>query len=294
MKGSEGIQNKQAYYDIKETPTWYVDKIPAFCINLERRIDRWNQFSAQPGVQQMPNIKRFIGVDGSKLDIMSDPRIPLYTKKNIKNKTRRAHEELSTEGGIGCALSHIAVWEWIVENQANVTMVFEDDAKVPPLFMPYMNELIQTSPTLKDTSQWELFVLTHQKSVSKAIPKDPLIHTLDGFVGFQCYFITLECAKRFLTEAYTLHLHIDLWTAVFKQIYGLKLICHPSFAVKQRNSKTDIQQASRCKMCDLNPTFYKTHEMVLKEEKWLIRSVEIALVAGFLYAGYSFITHNRP
>jgi len=288
-----GNDTKPDYYDIKETPTWYVDKIPAFCINLERRIDRWTQFSAQPGVQQLPNIKRFIGVDGSTLDIASDPRIPLHTKNNIKNKTRRAHEELSTPGGIGCALSHIAVWEWIVENQVNVTMVFEDDAKVPDHFMPYMNELIETSSTLKDTSQWELFVLTHQRTASKAIPKDPLIHTLDGFVGFQCYFITLECAKRFLVEAHILHLHIDLWTAVFKQIHGLKLICHPTFAVTQRNSKTDIQQASRCKMCDLHPTFYKTHEMVLKEEKWLLRSVEIALVAGFLYAGYCLITRGK-
>jgi RAB protein geranylgeranyltransferase component A len=78
------MERTPAYYDIKETPTWYVDKVPAFCINMERRMDRWQEFTAQQGVQELPNVKRFIAVDGSKLDIMNDPRIPLYTKKNIK------------------------------------------------------------------------------------------------------------------------------------------------------------------------------------------------------------------
>jgi glycosyl transferase family 25 len=284
------METKQAYYDIKETPTWYVDKVPAFCINMERRLDRWQEFSAQQGIQELPNVKRFIAVDGSKLDIMNDSRIPLYTKKNIKKNTRRAHEELSTVGGIGCALSHIGIWEWIVQNQAPITMIFEDDAKVPANFVPYMNQLIESSPTLKDTSQWELMVLTEQRAESTPLLKDPLIHTLDGFIGFQCYFITLECAKRFLKEAYVLHLHIDLWTAVFKQMYGLKLICPAVYTVRQRRSKTDIQDATYCKICDLNPQFDQTHQMIRKEEIWLMRSVEIALVAGFLYAGYRFIT----
>jgi GR25 family glycosyltransferase involved in LPS biosynthesis len=287
------MDTKRAYYDIKETPTWYVDKIPAFCINLERRIDRWQQFSAQPGVQQLQNVKRFIGVDGSKLDIMNDTRIPIYIKKNIMTKTRRTHEELSTAGGIGCALSHISVWEWIVQNQAPITMIMEDDAKVPANFVPYMNQTIENSPTLKDTSKWELMTLTHLKSTMKPIPGDPLVASLDGFVGFQCYFITLDCAKRFLNEANILHLHIDLWTAVFKRVHGLQLICPTTFAVRQRNSKTDIQELNGCKICDLSSNYYKTHDLVRKEEIWLMRSVEIALGAVFLYAGYQFIINRR-
>jgi len=286
------METKTAYYDIKETPTWYVDKIPAFCINLERRLDRWNQFNAQIALHDLPNVKRFIGVDGSTLDIMNDPRIPLYTKKNIKKKMRRAHEELSTAGGIGCALSHIAVWEWIVENQAAITMIFEDDAKVPNNFVPYMNQVIEKSPTLKDTSQWDLLNLSDQCSTPIRIPSDPFVQEVEGFVGFQCYFLTLECAKRFLTEAYSLHLHIDLWAAVFKQVHGLKIICIKNLTVGQRSSKTDIQEANRCKICDINPGFYKTHQMIRKEEVWLTRAVEIALAAGFLYAGYQFITRK--
>jgi len=287
------MDTKRSYYDIKEVETWRVDKIPAFCINLERRPDRWAEFTAQPGAKQLPNVKRFLAVDGSTIDYMTDPRIPMYTKKNIKNTTRRAHEEISTIGAVGCALSHIGIWEWIVQNQSAVTMVFEDDAKIPPNFAPYMNQLIEKSPTLKDTHKWELCVLTHQTVQMKPVAGDPYINTTQGFVGFQCYFITLDCAKRFLKEAYVLHLHIDLWAAVFKQLYGLKLICPVKFSVQQRRSPTDVQEADRCKMCDIPSNFSKTHDMVRIEEKWLVQATEIALGIAFLYAGYSFITRKR-
>jgi GR25 family glycosyltransferase involved in LPS biosynthesis len=287
------MDTKRPYYDIKETPTWYVDKIPAFCINLERRIDRWQEFSAQPGVQQLQNVKRFIAVDGSKLDIQNDTRIPIATKKNIMTKSRRAHEEISTVGAIGCALSHISIWEWIVQNQAPITLVLEDDAKVPANFVPYMNQAIENSPTLKDTSQWELLSLTQHRSPTKPIPGDPLVQTMDAFMGTQCYFITLECAKRFLKDAYLLHLHIDLWTGVYKQVYGLKIICTTSFAVRRRSVNTDIQDINGCKICDLSTHYYKTHDIIRKEEIRLMRSVEIALTVVFLYAGYQFITSRK-
>ena len=286
------MDTKKAYYDIKEVDTWYVDKIPAFCINLERRPDRWQQFITQPGIQALPNVKRFLAVDGSTIDYMKDDRIPLYTKKNIKNNTRRAHEEVSTVGAIGCALSHIAIWEWIVQNQAAITLVLEDDARVPNNFGPRMNELIERSPTLKDTSQWELCVLSKLRGNVKPILKDPLMSTTEAFGGTQCYFITLECAKRFLKDAYVLHLHIDLWMVVFKQINGLKIVCPSTLYVSQSRSPTDIQDVNYCKMCDVPTTFHKTHEMVLKEEKWLLQAMEFALGCTLLYAGYRFITQR--
>jgi hypothetical protein len=80
--------------------------------------------------------------------------------------------------------------------------------------------------------------------------------------------------------------------AVFKQINGLKIVCPSTFFVPQRRSPTDVQDADYCKMCDVPSTFYKTHEMVLKEEKWLLQAMEIALGCVFLYAGYRFITRR--
>jgi glycosyl transferase family 25 len=121
----------KAYYD-KDANPWKIDAIPAFCINLKRRLDRWKEFTSQPGVDALPVLKRFIGVDGKALNVRTDERIPLITKRNILANQRRSHEDLDTMGGVGCALSHIGVWEWMVENNAPLCLIFEDDAAVPP------------------------------------------------------------------------------------------------------------------------------------------------------------------
>jgi len=93
---------------------WSMDRIPSFCITLERRRDRWNRFQDQSGIERL-NVKRFIGVDGKTIDVTKDERVTTLTKRNIITKSRRSHEELDSIGGIGCALSHIAVWQWMVD-----------------------------------------------------------------------------------------------------------------------------------------------------------------------------------
>ena len=103
--------------------SWTIESIPAFCITLERRMDRWKRFQDQSGIDRLP-VKRFIGVDGKTLDISTDNRVSTFTKRNIVTKSRRSHEELDSAGGVGCALSHIAVWQWLAAAVARVAAIW--------------------------------------------------------------------------------------------------------------------------------------------------------------------------
>ena len=133
--------------------TWTIESIPAVCITLERRADRWRRFQDQSGIDGL-EIKRFFAVDGKTLDIKNDTRVATLTKRNIVTKTRRSHEELDTAGGVGCALSHIAVWQWLVNSDHEMALVFEDDAVVPPDFIEKANECIQKSTTRIRNTCW--------------------------------------------------------------------------------------------------------------------------------------------
>lgn len=277
-----------AYYDNESKP-WKIDAIPAFCINLKRRLDRWKQFTSQRGVEALPNLKRFLATDGKTLDVRSDERIPLITKRNILAGQRRSHEDIDTMGAIGCALSHIGIWEWMVEHSAPLCLVLEDDALVPSNFVQFMNRTIEQSPVLRDTSQWELFVLTHQLGATTPLINDPALQDVGAFMGTQCYVITLECAKRFLKEAYMLHMQIDLWMGVYKSVHGLTIISPVQFSVKQRSSKTDIQNKNRCTVCDLTNDYVKTHSLIRHEELWLVRGLEVSAVLVAAYLAYRLI-----
>lgn len=268
---------------------WTIDQIPAFCINMEKRTDRWRDFNAQKGVEQLPKLRRFKAVDGSKLDIYNDSRVPLLIKYNIKYKTRRSHEELSTAGGVGCALSHMGIWEWMVETNAPVVLIFEDDAKITPDFVQHMNQVIRASPTLQDTKKWDILNLANARGPVTLLEPQSTLSTMNAFIGMQCYFITLDGAKRFLQEANTIHLHIDLWLVLYKKVYGLDILCLSDYVIGQRSSKTDIQDLNGCQICNVKTDFHRTHTMVSLEELWLLRAMEIALGCTAIYVGYKFI-----
>ena len=84
------------------------ENIHFYCINLKNRTDRWNTFSSQPAVIEIKEkykFERFDAYPGSTIDIKNDDRIALRTKRNIKEGSRRDHEDLNTAGGVGCYLS---------------------------------------------------------------------------------------------------------------------------------------------------------------------------------------------
>lgn len=269
---------------------WSVDTIPAFCINMDKRKDRWFEFSAQKGIENLPKLKRFPAINGAELDIMNDTRIPLITKHNIKYKTRRSHEELNTKGGIGCALSHIGIWEWQVKNNVPVVLVLEDDVKITPDLVPTMNRTIAASPILQNPGQWDFLNLANTRSETTLIEPDSGLSTMNAFIGMQCYFITLRGARKFLKEApHSLHLHIDIWIAFYKKVYGLDILCLSDYVVRQRASKTDIQDMDGCALCNVTNDFPKTHRLISLEEFWLLRAMELALGITVAYAAYQYI-----
>ena len=263
---------------------WRINNIPAFCINLARRRDRWKRFFDQPAIEDLPNLRRFEAVDGKTLDIRNDERIPLMTKRNILANMRRTHEELDTPGGVGCALSHIGVWEWAVQNQSPVTLIFEDDAVLSPDFVSRTNQVLGATPLIGSrTDTWDLLLFTDGTRMCEPVP-GTYYESCDSFIGLQAYVITLECAKRFLAEAASsIHMHIDLWMAVFKSVHGLRILRLPMVEVAQRGSPTDIQTKEPCHMCDVPTGFYKTHALMRHEEVILLRLLEAGAIVGLTY-----------
>ena len=262
------------------TPTWKIESIPAFCITLERRKDRWKRFQDQPGIRNM-NIKRFIGVDGKTIDIKNDKRVGTLTKRSILHKTRRSHEELDSAGGVGCALSHIALWQWMVDNQQEMCMVMEDDAIIPTNFVEQGNKCIEQSFILKDPKKWDLWVIGAVCEDLSRIPQEPLESGLvraEAFVLAHCYIITLRTAKRFLEDVYPIHCHIDFWMSIYCYLHNLRIIYTPKFRLIQAEMKTDIQNEKGCAICEVPIDYKNTHTMITNSELIIARSAEIVCI----------------
>jgi glycosyl transferase family 25 len=271
------------------TPSsWKIESIPAFCITLERRKDRWKRFQDQPGIRNM-NIKRFIGVDGKTLDIKNDKRVGTLTKRTILRNSRRSHEELDSAGGVGCALSHIAIWQWMVDNHQELCLVFEDDAVVPDTFVADGNKCIANSVVLKDPKHWDLWVIGAVCEDLSRIPKEPVesgVVRTGAFLLAHCYIITLRSATKFLQDVYPIHCHIDFWMSIYCYLNDMRIVHTEKLKLIQAQVKTDIQNENGCAVCNIPEDYKKTHTLVTHTDLLIARGAEtvcVGLLAYWLY-----------
>ncbi len=261
--------------------SWSIETVPAFCITLERRPDRWRRFHDQSGIDGL-DIKRFLGVDGQKLDIKNDDRISLYTKRNILSKSRRSHDELDTAGGVGCALSHIAIWQWMVDNNQEVCVIFEDDAIIPNDFIEKVNTCINQSAVLKDPKKWDLWLLGGTFEGLTQIPGETNVARVGTFVSFYSYVMTLHGAKRLLKSVYPIQGHIDVWTSIYSYVNDFRIVCCLNLNIKHNSTvTTEIQINKNCDICDVDAGYSDTHRLISHNEYRVAQISEI-LAIGFI------------
>ncbi len=270
------------------TAKWRINEIPAMCISLKRREDRWAKFHGQPAIRDLPNLQRYDAVDGKTLDITTDKRILLSTKRNILKKQRRSHEELDSPGGVGCALSPIRMWQMMVQRRIPILLIFEDDAVLPNDFISRANTLIAESQSLQDYKSWDAWILANNHLSSKQISNDPKVHDLQAFVTLSCYVLTLNGAEKLLAEAFPIHCHIDFYMVILKQVRPMKYLSTPSLRIFQRGAKSDIQEKSDCVICSVPTDFDLTHDVISKVDKQQLLLAQTALIVGVgLVVGYS-------
>jgi GR25 family glycosyltransferase involved in LPS biosynthesis len=109
-------------------------------INLDRSSDRLDRFREWNG--HLENVTRFSGADGLKLD-----RAELVRSGYIA-------DDLSYGAGtLGCAISHLRLWELAVRENRSIT-IFEDDVVVAHCFEDMASRAMSDLPANWDFIKW--------------------------------------------------------------------------------------------------------------------------------------------
>ena len=226
--------------------------IPVFCINLDRRPERWNIFSSQPEVKKRV-VHRHSATDGLTLSIQ-DSRISPETRRRILTKRRRAHSEINTIGAIGCTLSHLAVWERFQKEypDAPFAIVLEDDAALPEGIFSFIMKNVQTLPTEADI--WILGYRTYKTELHPLSSPHPPWLSPTSFWGTSAYVIRKSSISRVKEEIFPIESHLDHYFCSQQALGRLRLVVHPSLRLANLNSGTDIQIES-CDLCGLPDSF---------------------------------------
>ena len=247
---------------------WSVDQVKSYCINLDRRQDRWQEVLSQPIAKKIPNLQRFSAVEGKNIDLENDPRISTLCRYNIKNKTRRGHEMIDTIGAVGCSLSHIALWKKLVESNDNVFLIIEDDFLATEQDWETVRQIFANYPRLADSSQWDIWTIGALKCyeeigvrpADKKVVEDRWIHCTQ-FVGTQAYFISRTGAEKLLTDVYPIQTHIDWYITYYAQTKPFKVIHNKLVNFRQRGADSDINLRT-CAICDIPTNVEQTHYVI--------------------------------
>lgn len=100
--------------------------LPIIVINLPHRSDRWRTLSQRMSAVGLTNLIRASAVEGTRL---SDSQIAALLRVPVTgiDDAPRSHLTL-TRPAIGCFLSHLAVWRWVIDNNVPRALILEDDA----------------------------------------------------------------------------------------------------------------------------------------------------------------------
>jgi len=112
----------------------------SYLINLDRSTDRLARFRADNAF--LPNVQRFPAVNGDALN-----RDKLVSRRLIDPQLAYS------DGDLGCALSHLHLWETALRNDAPLT-VFEDDTVLNQHFARRSAALLNGLPSDWDIVLW--------------------------------------------------------------------------------------------------------------------------------------------
>jgi hypothetical protein len=266
-----------------------IRECPALVINLDRRKDRWNDFSKQRTIKEFKNLKRFSAVDGSKIDVLNDSRISPHTRQNIARKYRRSDYEINTPGAIGASLSHIGCWKQFLESESKFLVVFEDDTLVNDIYMEKIDFLIPKLP-----SEWDMWLLGTHAWAFKGVPLTKDANAwwkVKQFTGAHAYVLSRRGAEILLKEPFPIETHIEYYICACAQLKGLKIIRHSdlrmnySMELTQADDSDTFDSFKSCPVCMIPDTFpgngiYMTPQTV---ERLIISISAIGLITYGLF-----------
>jgi GR25 family glycosyltransferase involved in LPS biosynthesis len=100
--------------------------LPVAVINLSHRTDKWNAISNRMAAIGLNKLIKVPAIEGARLSLEAIGPLLGQPAEQIE-AAPQSHFAL-TRPAIGCFLSHIAIWRWMIANKMPRLLVFEDDA----------------------------------------------------------------------------------------------------------------------------------------------------------------------
>lgn len=206
-----------------------------FVLNLDRRTDRLQHVKHQINRAKLSklvappapaskiskittvkigeNIEKVPGIDGLALDVPALHRSGVLTdmafeRYNLPNDEKLFGMDL-TPGALGCALSHMRVWELVAERKLERALILEDDVEFAPGFYRSIRERISRVPGDYDIIYFGGLDLLSSNKPPRPFLAEGVRYAYQGHRELTAYVIHAEAAERCLKMSVPMTWQID-------------------------------------------------------------------------------------
>ena len=229
-----------------------------YCISLEKNKSKWPSIISSLNNVGFSNAQIFPAINGKNFQNPNSEEVQKYgppesfistwTLYNLKNNiTRKFHEQIPSWGGIGCALSHAAIWQILLESPNDRVLIFEDDvSKFAPNFQKLFQDYVNNLPADMDVAFLDVV-----KNFDGVKINDFVTSIKSQFFGLHAYIITKKAVQNFFKKFFPIEIQIDSYMFEYAQMNNMKMYTSSKHLCTQKNDgKSSIQDV--CVLCIIN------------------------------------------
>ena len=197
------------------------------------------------------NIKIFEAINGNEL-IPTVEKIGYkhpYIQVNLSSlydlrNGRKRHREISSKGALGCYLSHITLWNKLINSINEYMLIFEDD--VEPLVKD-ANVIINN--IIKEKNDFDILLLGYTLKDNNIISVSENLNKCMLFFGLHSYIITKKGAEKLLKHALPIDMQLDSYIPYYNLLLdkNFNTYCVKNKLFTQSFHKSNIQ--TLCQTC---------------------------------------------
>lgn len=178
--------------------------LPVLAINLARRADRWTAITERMRAAGLDNIVKAPAVEGAHLPAALIAR--LLGQESYSDATPESHLSL-TRPAVGCFLSHLAIWRWVLSNNVPRVLVLEDDARPAASFdAARFRGFIEALPEQAGLVFPGCLIMA---GLAEPPPTGSELGRLYYFNGTFSYLITPAACRFLIDNIFPLRMHVD-------------------------------------------------------------------------------------
>lgn len=222
-----------------------------YVVNLHFRQERWMRMQRvvmKSNLLSNENTYRhdaIVGINQTLPELEASHRLSCSAYRSLLSH-RNVIGIYMTPGGLGCILSHIALWEQAIELNRPI-LVLEDDVSLVSDFDQVFHEILEQLPSTFGLLYLADLVNNHKSKAAERIVADaPLLNRLTGeHWGTFAYLISPAAAQILYDSVYPIRYQVDSYMIETSQAKGIEVYRSRKNLVLTDNSdqrQSDVQQ----------------------------------------------------